>query len=139
MLEWNLVDLRYRKFMVKSEFLPCSQKTWKWAQKLLIYTNGSLRGESGQSSEKGREKRGEEGPDFRRSYRAIKRVRKCPKRCGKVQFWQKRDRTVLVKSTGQCACPVKPGHVTVTGADSVDDDDDDDDVVTVTLLFLSAI
>ena len=44
-----------------------------------------------------------------------------------------------VKRTGQCSCPVIPGHVTVTGAVSVSVDDDDDDVVTVTLLFLGAI
>ena len=45
----------------------------------------------------------------------------------------------VCKSTGQKSRPVKPGHVTVTGADSVSVDDDDDDVVTVTLLFLGAI
>ena len=44
----------------------------------------------------------------------------------------------MCKSTGQCVCPVKPGHVTVTGAVRVGVDDDDDDVVTVTLLFLGA-
>ena len=39
---------------------------------------------------------------------------------------------------GQCACPVKLGHVTVTGTVRVGVDDDDDDVVTVTHLFLGA-
>ena len=43
------------------------------------------------------------------------------------------------KSAGQKSRPVKPGHVTVTGAVRVGVDDDDDDVVTVTLLFLSAL